>query len=783
VLDGEARDVSNPDVGADEFTQSNGIDMQAVSLVAPVSPKGCFTNGENVVIKVRNNSSVDLDLTTNPVTVTATVSGAATATLTSILNTGIIAAGTTRDVTLTGTLNMSTNGTYIFNAKTSVTGDVKVSNDAMAFDTRTKVTLTAGVINVTATSPYCLKGTPLLGNTTAGQPNGYDTIQWQRGTDFGTGYVGIANAYTTPYRDTIYESAFYRLMAVCGTDTLYTDETQVEVTAPKIIATIPAARCDGGKLTLQAFGSPLTQLTWYTDSTGANNTYTTGGSMVTPDLATTDTFYVSAKTGTCESLRTPVIATVNPSIKIITQPVGQVVCPASTVTFSVTATGAGRTYQWQKDNVNITGATDTFYTIPSTTAANVGEYKVIISGPCGALISSVATLNVASANSWVGIVSSDWNTAANWCGGIPTAATDVTIVPGTPYSPVVSGTGDVHTLSITKGATVSVAANGTLNIYGDFVNNKGTFNGSAGTVALVGTAAQTIGALTAGNLIVNSAGVTLGGNITVVTNLTLTSGQVTLGAYNLSISRTANGTVASHIITNSTGSVILTNLTTAVTAPIGFSATTFNPVTVGNGQGLSYNVRVAEGTIANLAETDKAINRTWTVTTTTVPASPVSITFQYADNEANANCNPAGLMDVGYYNGITYGMANSNGAITPTGTSAVRLVTLTTTQLGSYVVANQGAIKVTVDQFKVQLLPTVINGTSATLRISTPRTMRMEWMILDMAGQLVKKFNTVAGPGVNDINIQLPGLANGVYQLRATSDDGKLPTIRFMIQH
>lgn len=777
-IDGETRDAATPDVGADEFTQTNGIDMQAVSLVEPASAKGCYTNNETVTVKVRNNSSVAIDFAVNPVTVTATVSGNATATLSTVLNTGTLAGGTTQDVTLPGAIDMSANGTYIFDAKTTVASDIKLSNDSMVTDTRTKVALTAGTISVTGNN-YCLTGNPVLSTTGA---NGYDTIQWQLGTDFGTGYTGIPNAYSTPYTDTINAISYYRLMAVCGTDTVYTSEAEVIVKTPSILGTTPATRCDAGKLTLQAVGSAGTTLTWYSDSTGAN-AIATGGSMVTANLSVTDTFYVTAASDGCESARIPVIATVNQSVSITAQPVGQIVCPGSNVTFTVTATGTGITYQWQKDGTNITGATDSFYTVTSATAADNGDYKVVITGTCGAVTSSVATLALASTNQWVGTVSDDWNTAANWCGGVPTATTDVTIIPGTPYSPVVSGTGYVHTLTINRDATVTVASNGTLNIYGNFVNNRGAFAASAGTVAFVGAATQTIAGLTAGTVIVNSAGVTLGGTMTVVTNLTLTSGHITLGTYNLYLSHSATGTMASHIISNSTGGVILPDLTATVTVPVGFSATSLNPVSVGNGQGLTYTVRVAEGTIANMADNDKAINRTFTVTTTTVPSSAVTITFQYADTEANANCNPAGVMDAGVYNGITYAIANGNDGLTPTGTSAARLVTLSTTQLGSYVLANKGAIHVTVDEFKVQLLPTVINGTSATLRISTPRTMRMEWVVLNMGGQVVKKFSTVAGPGVNDINVQLPGLANGVYQLRAASDDGKLPTIRFMIQH
>ena len=46
----------------------------------------------------------------------------------------------------TDTVNMSAAGTYIFAAKTTVAGDVKVSNDAMSIVTRTRVAMVTGSI-------------------------------------------------------------------------------------------------------------------------------------------------------------------------------------------------------------------------------------------------------------------------------------------------------------------------------------------------------------------------------------------------------------------------------------------------------------------------------------------------------------------------------------------------------------------------------------------------------------------------------------------------------------
>jgi len=190
-----------------------------------------------------------------------------------------------------------------------------------------------------------------------------------------------------------------------------------------------------------------------------------------------------------------------------------------------------------------------------------------------------------------------------------------------------------------------------------------------------------------------------------------------------------------------------------------------------------------EGLIASVIDNTKAINRTWTVTTTTTPASPVNITLQYGDADANAGCIPTAAMDAGVYNGVTWALISPTGGVTPTGTSTARLVALSTTQLGSIVITNQGMLKAPVYEFNVQLLPTVVTGSSAKLRISSARTLTMTWAVMDATGKMAKKFTTSSTAGINDVNISLIGLASGVYTLRGVGDDGRTQVIRFVMQH
>ena len=67
-----------------------------------------------------------------------------------------------------------------------------------------------------------------------------------------------------------------------------------------------------------------------------------------------------------------------------------------TATFSVVAAGtAPLTYQWQKNNTNISGATSASYTTPPTVSGDNGAtFRVIVTNPVTSITSNSATLTV-----------------------------------------------------------------------------------------------------------------------------------------------------------------------------------------------------------------------------------------------------------------------------------------------------------------------------------------------------------------------------------------------------
>src|SRR4029077_15582210 len=68
---------------------------------------------------------------------------------------------------------------------------------------------------------------------------------------------------------------------------------------------------------------------------------------------------------------------------------------------------------------------------------------------------------------------------------------DVTISPGTPFSPQITGSGSANNLTIDPLASLTITGGGTVTLAGDFTNN-GTFNPGTGTITFVGTGGQKI---------------------------------------------------------------------------------------------------------------------------------------------------------------------------------------------------------------------------------------------------------------------------------------------------
>ena len=87
--------------------------------------------------------------------------------------------------------------------------------------------------------------------------------------------------------------------------------------------------------------------------------------------------------------------TVNLPPTITTQPVSQSAHEGGWVEFTVVASGtAPFTYQWKKDGISVSGATEATFRILNLQASHAGRYKVVVTNPLGSATSDEVTLTL-----------------------------------------------------------------------------------------------------------------------------------------------------------------------------------------------------------------------------------------------------------------------------------------------------------------------------------------------------------------------------------------------------
>jgi hypothetical protein len=100
------------------------------------------------------------------------------------------------------------------------------------------------------------------------------------------------------------------------------------------------------------------------------------------------------------------------------------------------------------------------------------------------------TVVIRSSGTWLGITNTDWFTASNWCGGVPTSSTDVYIPTGVTYQPTIVYSSSFpdgavcKSLTIHNGAKVTIAAGSSSTTPGGSLNVQNTITNNAGVDGL-----------------------------------------------------------------------------------------------------------------------------------------------------------------------------------------------------------------------------------------------------------------------------------------------------------
>ncbi len=201
-----------------------------------------------------------------------------------------------------------------------------------------------------------------------------------------------------------------RMYSQALTPTQIQSDMNAPISSPTIPPSITAQPVSqsvtaGQTATFSVTATGTAPLSYQWQNNGAAISGATSASYTTPATTTADdgaqfTVVVSNSAGSVTGNSATLIVNVTlvtPSI--ISQPTSQTVTAGQTATFSMAASGTvPLSYQWQRNAVNIAGATAATYTTPATTTSDSGAtFRVVVSNAAGTATSSAATLTVNSA--------------------------------------------------------------------------------------------------------------------------------------------------------------------------------------------------------------------------------------------------------------------------------------------------------------------------------------------------------------------------------------------------
>jgi len=315
----------------------------------------------------------------------------------------------------------------------------------------------------------------------------YETVEWFT-SSCGGALAGTGNNLAvTPATTTTYFGR-YTDGTPCSSYSTTCQQVTVTVNASPTATITPGgstAFCSGGSVVLTASGG--TGYLWSTSAATAAITALSSGSY---------TVTVTAANG-CSASKSQSV-TAYPATAGGSVSGGTTVCSGSNSTELMLTGQTGDVVKWQY-STNGSNWFDITNTASAYTATNLNVttwYRAVVqSGTCAAENSGYAIISVSAAGSWLGTVSSDWNDASNWCGGIPTSSTDIVIPATAPHMPVIGiGNGVCRNITINSAASLTVSANYLLTVYGDW-GGSGTFVPNSSVVSYAASGSQNIAAL------------------------------------------------------------------------------------------------------------------------------------------------------------------------------------------------------------------------------------------------------------------------------------------------
>lgn len=168
---------------------------------------------------------------------------------------------------------------------------------------------------------------------------------------------------------------------------------------PLAITAQPAATTSnqGSSATFSASASASGFVSYQWQKDGVNLAGATNATLLLGNLQVADvgTYRVVVSNSVASVTSQGAALTVIFSPVITSHPLSVTVNPAENAAFQVSYTGSTSTYQWQKNGLDIAGATSATLTLNNVQPANGGTYAVVITNAAGSAKSNAATLTLA----------------------------------------------------------------------------------------------------------------------------------------------------------------------------------------------------------------------------------------------------------------------------------------------------------------------------------------------------------------------------------------------------
>ncbi|MCK5846205.1 MAG: right-handed parallel beta-helix repeat-containing protein, partial [Bacteroidales bacterium] len=129
-INGNVRGSAATSIGAYEFTPP-AIDLSAEELIYPYENSCDLQANDSIVVMIKNYGLNNIDFSATPATITIEIDGINPDTIVYTINTGGLASGVASNYTVATNYNLSTNGEYIINIYTTLSGDGNLMNNAI----------------------------------------------------------------------------------------------------------------------------------------------------------------------------------------------------------------------------------------------------------------------------------------------------------------------------------------------------------------------------------------------------------------------------------------------------------------------------------------------------------------------------------------------------------------------------------------------------------------------------------------------------------------------------